>query len=528
MRQTILLSICLMLCNLVISQTEIAHSVHLLAKTTTIGAEGDLYICKDDNLIFIGLSNGSLHAIAQNLKEILEQGNDASLKQITNLSDAVNLQDAITKNDVDNNVNKNKNILTSSSNLTLTPSQHTVILGGIHDITTENIGVNKGKAYYIKNLNLNNTSISDFTNNRNINTTNYIKKNSNLIIQSDGVYWQQINNYSKSTLTKESENIFSFNNNINSAVRFKAENVKTDYPSVLPGMIARFRADYKYTIIDDSDVTFGADGKANGKNGNHVDFNNTIFQWRDISERDHDNDAATPRVKNNNHLTATVISPPSNQSLYIDSEGIASYIPNNITTPEYRNNAMVKGVGKVEDITESHLRVDLSPDLNESFTFVFVMRAVNPTATKYGSFIASADGHSGSSTTPKGANSVGSWQISTTLENTPLYFRYHDGSDTEDIELHNYDTNIHAYYIEYNNLNRNLKIYVDGNLVSDTVIATDKQSPIIRDLRLFKNRNSETYLEAEFHEFFLADTVFSVGQKQLLIEYILAKWGVNL
>ncbi|PCI06230.1 MAG: hypothetical protein COB81_01500, partial [Flavobacteriaceae bacterium] len=430
MRQTLLLSICLILCNLVFSQTEIDHSVHLLANTTTIGAEGDLYICKDDDRIFIGLSNGSLHPIAQNLKEILAQGNDAVVKHITNLGNAVNLQDALTKNDVDNSVHKNKNILTSSSNLTLTPNQHTVILGGMHTITTENISTNKGKTYYIKNPNLNNTNISEYSNNRNITTTNTIQSNSNLVIQSDGLNWQQINNNSKSTLTKESEHIFAFNNGINSAVRFKAENVKTDYPSVLPGMIARFRADYKYTIIDDSDVTFGANGEANGKDANHAGFNGSIFQWRDISERDHDNDVTTPRVKNNNHLTATVITPPSNQPLYIHPEGKANYIPNNITTPEYRNNAMVKGVAKDKDVTESHLRVDLSPDLNESFTFVFVMRAVNPTATRYGSFIASANGHRGSNFNPKGASSDGSWQISTTLANTPLYFRYHDGSCT--------------------------------------------------------------------------------------------------
>jgi len=384
--------------------------------------------------------------------------------------------------------------------------------------------LNTGKTFYIKNANINGSSTQPYTNNHNT-LASVIKKNSDLILQSDGSTWQQLSNYSKSTLTKISDNVFTFSNGTDPNVSFIAENIDIDYPSVLPGMIARFRADFEDTIIDDTNPNLDQNGEALGNMASQNNFNNNVYQWRDISERDDDNDPTTARIKNNNHLNASTNSPFNNGGpILVDQEGIATYTRNNITSPLYRNNATVKGRSNGN---RSHLRVDIEPDLNGSFTFVFVMRAVTNNPGTYASFIASSVGTN--KTNPSGASVDGSWQISTNWETNNLIFRYDDSQGTkDDIILHPYNTQIHAYYIEYNDLNRNLKVYVDGILIADKIFANNLQSPIIRDLRLFKNRNAETYLEAEFHEFFLADTVFSVNQKQLLIEYVLAKWGVNL
>jgi len=62
--------------------------------------EGDLYI--HNNVIYIGLTDGSYHPINKNLEEILTQANDAGTKKISNLGVPTAPNDAATKAYVDN------------------------------------------------------------------------------------------------------------------------------------------------------------------------------------------------------------------------------------------------------------------------------------------------------------------------------------------------------------------------------------------------------------------------------------------
>jgi len=108
MLRNILFVVLFFLVNSVLSQTAITHSTHTNAAGYTLASEGDLYYCQDDDLIFIGLSNGSLHPIAQNLKEILNQNNSAAATKISNIATPIDIQDAATKGYVDQNLKKIK------------------------------------------------------------------------------------------------------------------------------------------------------------------------------------------------------------------------------------------------------------------------------------------------------------------------------------------------------------------------------------------------------------------------------------
>ncbi|PCH75436.1 MAG: hypothetical protein COB98_08940 [Flavobacteriaceae bacterium] len=77
-----------------------------LISTTDINSknagEGDLYKHESSPIIYIGLSDGSYHAIDRNLQEILAAGNSANHKKITNLGTPTDFKDAVTKEYVDN------------------------------------------------------------------------------------------------------------------------------------------------------------------------------------------------------------------------------------------------------------------------------------------------------------------------------------------------------------------------------------------------------------------------------------------
>ena len=299
--------------------------------------------------------------------------------------------------------------------------------------------------------------------------------------------------------------------------------VEIDYPRNLPGLIARYRADSLQTIIDNTNPTvFNANNINQGNNASEAGFNGTVFQWLDISQDDMGND-------NNNHLTAH-----NNNGTATSASNSATYLANAITNPSYRSNATVRGDGN-----NDHLFVDINPNITQSFTFIFVMQALNSNPGTYNSFIASSTGHNG--TNPSGQQSRGAWQISTTADVTRLYFRWADrrrsnnpGSanynryNTRDLILHNYDTDKHVYYIEYDDTTRELRIEVDGVIIPNGVytITGTNNSPVIDNLKLWRNRAMNSYLRAEFHEFFLSDEIFDSSQKQLLTNYLLAKWGI--
>jgi len=84
-----------------------------------------------------------------------------------------------------------KSILTTTGNLTLTEDHHSIILGGNHRITLPNANTCIGRIYIIKNTRNNNTSISNYRNERGGND-NRVDGRSVLWLQSDGNNWQQI------------------------------------------------------------------------------------------------------------------------------------------------------------------------------------------------------------------------------------------------------------------------------------------------------------------------------------------------
>ncbi|PCE63197.1 hypothetical protein [Sediminicola luteus] len=294
--------------------------------------------------------------------------------------------------------------------------------------------------------------------------------------------------------------------------------VEIDYPKNLPGMIARYRADSTQTIIDYNYTNFNANGIANGYNASQPFFSGDVFQWVDISYRDTNNDGIND-TPNNNHLTAH-----NRYRTSIDPWASATYVPNTATSPSYRTNAKVQGDG-----VDDHLFKDISPNLTDDFTFIFVMRATNPNPGNYNSFIASSS--STSQQNPNGPRIGGAWQVSTTNDRSTFYFGYcrKTNSGTSWLPLIPFDTQVHVFYIEYDKSANRLLVSVDGvTRVNHTVNTSNGQmGPIIDELRLYRNRNMDTYIAAEFNEFFLAEVLFDESQKRKITNYLLAKWGVS-
>ncbi|PCI06229.1 MAG: hypothetical protein COB81_01495 [Flavobacteriaceae bacterium] len=193
--------------------------------TNNTASEGDLYKTTTGGIIYIGLANGVYHPISKTLEEILIQANDAGGQTISNLLDPILAQDVATKNYLDTSINKNF-ILTTTAGLSVNTIHQTIILGGQHSITLPNANdvLNVGRIYIIKNPNTSNTSISNYMDNGGAIKTTIIA-NSNLWLQSDGTVWQQINNFSKSTLTDNGDGTFTFSNGIDADITFLAEQV---------------------------------------------------------------------------------------------------------------------------------------------------------------------------------------------------------------------------------------------------------------------------------------------------------------
>ncbi|PCI06226.1 MAG: hypothetical protein COB81_01480 [Flavobacteriaceae bacterium] len=293
--------------------------------------------------------------------------------------------------------------------------------------------------------------------------------------------------------------------------------IEIDYPSTLPGLVARYRADDLESIIDDSKPWVNGSGKSPGKKATHHKFNRTVFQWRDISKRDTDGDGI-PDKNNNNHLTAY-----NKYRSFTDANASASYSYNTISSPSYQTNANVSGDG-----INDHLFKDIEPNLTENFTFIFVMRATNPDPGTWNSFIASSSNTSEDD--PNGPSIAGAWQISTNENTDKLFFGYCGKikNGTNWLPLIDFDTKRHVYYIEYHKPSKKLTIFVDGLAKVSHTVSAENIGPIIDELRLFRNRNMDTYIAAEFNEFFLADRLFTTGEKMKVTNYLIYKWGVNL
>lgn len=156
------------------------------------------------------------------------------------------------------------------------------------------------------------------------------------------------------------------------------------------------------------------------------------------------------------------------------------------------------------------------------------MRATNSSPVEYNSFIASSSNSSTQS--PNIPNIAGAWQISTSSNTNNLYFGYCNKKNkgTNWIALIPFDTKVHIYYIQYKISTKLLTISVDGLTKVVHTVANGRIGPSIDELRLFRNRNLDTYIAAEFNELFLSKNIFSFTEKLKATNYLIYKWGVNI
>ncbi|GAA4974299.1 hypothetical protein GCM10023315_26010 [Algibacter aquimarinus] len=83
------------------------------------------------------------------------------------------------------------NITTTSGNLTLDDTNHTVVLSGNHNITLPAANTCAGRVYIIKNPTTNTPTITSF-NDLNGNASTTLNSQTTISIQSDGTSWEQI------------------------------------------------------------------------------------------------------------------------------------------------------------------------------------------------------------------------------------------------------------------------------------------------------------------------------------------------
>lgn len=237
--------------------------------------------------------------------------------------------------------------------------------------------------------------------------------------------------------------------------------------------------------------------------GNTISCNSTtthlIQKWLD-------------RSGNNRHFQA--VSSDANPTYQCDSQ----------LDPYYLFNANVMGDGINDDMrfdfgSASPGTLDgLSGIIDQDFTFVFVLQAIDPTPATYDSFIAS-----GSS-----PNITKNWQISTTGNVNNFYFllRGDTNSNTKTYLLAPYDTNPHVFILQRYTIGGVIKIKfsVDGNIAFDESI-NSASAPSLSLIKLYKNRNDVKYINASFKEFFVFNKELSTDEQYELEQYLLSKWG---
>lgn len=190
-----------------------------------------------------------------------------------------------------------------------------------------------------------------------------------------------------------------------------------------------------------------------------------------------------------------------------------TYKCNTIEAPFYKSNACIHGDGVNDD-----MRFDFANDpggvIDNDFTFVFVMKAENPTPGTYNAFISSGTG----------ASVNKNWQISTTNDKTKFHLLLR-GNSTRVIA--NYDTQPHVFILQRKTIAGQVHVIFkfDGTQVFDYVSNTNGE-PTLSKLKLFRNRNEGTYIEASFFEFFVFTQELSANQEYELSQYLLSKWGI--
>lgn len=189
------------------------------------------------------------------------------------------------------------------------------------------------------------------------------------------------------------------------------------------------------------------------------------------------------------------------------------YHCNTLETPFYKSNACIHGDGVNDD-----MRFDFANDpsgvIDNDFTFVFVMQAEDATPGTYNSFISSGTG----------ASVNKNWQISTTTDVTKFHFLCR-GNSTRVIA--NYDTQPHIFVLQRKTIGGQIHVIFkfDGTQVVDYVSAASN-APSLSKLKLFRNRNEGTFIEASFFEFFVFTQDLTANEEYELSQYIKSKWGI--
>ena len=142
------------------------------------------------------------------------------------------------------------------------------------------------------------------------------------------------------------------------------------------------------------------------------------------------------------------------------------------------------------------------------------MKAEDPTPGTYNAFISSGTG----------ASVNKNWQISTTTDKTKFHLLLR-GNSTRVIA--NYDTQPHVFILQRKTIAGQVHVIFkfDGTQVFDYVSNTNGE-PTLSKLKLFRNRNEGTYIEASFFEFFVFTQELTANQENELSQYLLSKWGI--
>lgn len=247
------------------------------------------------------------------------------------------------------------------------------------------------------------------------------------------------------------------------------------------------------------------------------------YLWLDASNPDY--------FSSDNNLSTTFLCPQNNASFvrawkdrsgnnrhfYSYGNNVNSarpkYYCNTLNFPFYKSNAHITGDG-----VNDELRFDFSNDpsgvINTDFTFVFVMNAEDPNPSTWDSFISSG-------TNP---NVNHNWQISTTSNKNNFYFLLKGKPHTL---IAPFDTQPHVFILQRKKIGNTIHVIFkfDGNQVF-SYTTSSALAPTLSKLKLFRNRNENTYIEASFSEFFVFTQDLSANEEYELEQYLLSKWGI--
>ena len=276
--------------------------------------------------------------------------------------------------------------------------------------------------------------------------------------------------------------------------------IETDPPSQIANLYARWDSSSETSIFDE-----------NNANASQPTFTGNVKYWRDISGNN--NDLECVRVDGN-----------------YNASDLSNYYPSNLNSPVYFKDSEI--ISNSETISKE-LRSNTGFLTNSDFTFVFVMKANNPTVNQYNCFISSDNNAEDNESWQFG------WPRATELDfetgiavgDNPKTFCLLGKSNDVRFTVNTgipYDNQIHVWVIKVKYgttvANSNMTISIDGNEVRNI----DGIRVAINLVKLFRNRNNSSEFNASFYEFFTYNTLVSDQEIQNLSYWLVCKWGVEL